>query len=135
MLGCFCIIRAKDYAAINGMPNYFGWGVEDLTMARRCISRGIHIDESGMILRYSDNRIYDEVSHRTQSDLTYIRACHDRNLQLLRTELLNGNTTDGQSGIQTVTYNKIRETTNSTSTSTKYPLIVTVVVVFNADGR
>ncbi len=128
MLGCFCIIRAKDYAAINGMPNYFGWGVEDLTMAKRCLAAGITIDESNMILRYSDNRIYDEISHRTAEDLTYIRACHDRNLQLLVGELSRGADIGGSSGISTVTYQTVNE-------SSPVRNVATVLVNFKADGR
>lgn len=100
MLGCFAILYASDYARVNGIPNYFGWGVEDVTFGYRCQAAGIQIDESGLIPRYSDARIYDEVSHRTPADLTYIRACHDRNRRLMQAE----NFAKPESGISTVTY-------------------------------
>lgn len=100
IMGCFTILYASDYARVNGVPNYYGWGVEDVTFGYRCQAVGIHIDETGLIPRYSDPRIYDEVSHRTPADLTYIRACHDRNLRLMQAE----NFAQPVSGISTVEY-------------------------------
>ncbi len=100
IMGCFSILYAGDYARVNGVPNYYGWGVEDVTFGYRCQAAGIKIDESGFIPRYSDPRIYDEVSHRTPADLTYIRACHDRNQRLMQAE----NFTQPVSGISTVEY-------------------------------
>jgi hypothetical protein len=100
MMGCFTILYASDYARVNGVPNYYGWGVEDITFGYRCQVIGIRIDESGFIPRYSDPRIYDEVSHRTLADLTYIRACHDRNQRLMQAE----NFAQPMSGISTVEY-------------------------------
>jgi hypothetical protein len=100
IMGCFSIIYACDYARVNGVPNYYGWGVEDVTFGYRCQAADIQIDESGFIPRYSDPRIYDEVSHRTPADLTYIRACHDRNQRLMQSE----NFAKPVSGISTVKY-------------------------------
>jgi len=100
IMGCFTILYASDYARVNGVPNYYGWGVEDVTFGFRCQAAGIQIDESGFIPRYSDSRIYDEVSHRTPADLTYIRACHDRNQRLMQAE----NFAQPVSGISTVKY-------------------------------
>lgn len=100
IMGCFTILYASDYARVNGVPNYYGWGVEDVTFGFRCQAVGIQIDETGLIPRYSDQRIYDEVSHRTPADLTYIRACHDRNRRLMQAE----NFAQPVSGISTVEY-------------------------------
>lgn len=100
IMGCFSILYAGDYARVNGVPNYYGWGVEDVTFGYRCMAAGIKIDESAFITRYSDSRIYDEVSHRTPADLTYIRACHDRNQRLMHGE----NFAQPVSGISTVEY-------------------------------
>ena len=92
LLGCFCIIHVGDFISSGGFPNYYGWGVEDLTFGYRCLAHKINIDESGIIPRYSHPDIIDKPSHTTPDKLTYIRACHTRNIAKLRGENPNNPT-------------------------------------------
>ena len=45
-LGGIVVINANDFENINGFPNYWGWGLEDTLLQKRCIAGGLHIDRS-----------------------------------------------------------------------------------------
>jgi len=45
-LGGIVSIRGADFEALNGFPNYWGWGLEDACLQNRCLQRGLQIDRS-----------------------------------------------------------------------------------------
>jgi N-terminal region of glycosyl transferase group 7/N-terminal domain of galactosyltransferase len=45
-LGGIVVIKGSDFELINGYPNYWGWGMEDACLQKRCFAYGIQIDRS-----------------------------------------------------------------------------------------
>jgi hypothetical protein len=45
-LGGIVVIKGGDFEAINGYPNYWGWGMEDACLQKRCLMNGLKIDRT-----------------------------------------------------------------------------------------
>jgi len=45
-LGGIVVIKGADFEAINGYPNFWGWGNEDTVLQQRCLRDRLHIDRS-----------------------------------------------------------------------------------------
>jgi hypothetical protein len=45
-LGGIVVIKGADFEKINGYPNYWGWGMEDACLQKRCLINHIQIDRS-----------------------------------------------------------------------------------------
>ena len=45
-LGGIVSITGEDFEKINGYPNYWGWGMEDACLQKRCLIHGLQIDRS-----------------------------------------------------------------------------------------
>lgn len=43
-LGGIVAITGADFEAVNGYPNYWGWGMEDRVLQERCLERQLRID-------------------------------------------------------------------------------------------
>jgi N-terminal region of glycosyl transferase group 7/N-terminal domain of galactosyltransferase len=45
-LGGIVVMKGSDFEKINGYPNYWGWGMEDACLQKRCFLNRIQIDRS-----------------------------------------------------------------------------------------
>lgn len=85
-LGGICIMYGEDYERINGMPNYFGWGGEDVALSRRCRAHKININEERFINRRTSDLIVDPESHVSDAKQKIIRVTDKLNLRKALTE-------------------------------------------------
>jgi len=45
-LGGIVVMKGADFEKVNGFPNFWGWGMEDACLQKRCLHVGLHIDRS-----------------------------------------------------------------------------------------
>jgi len=105
ILGCFFTMYFKDYKKVNGIPNYWGWGNEDVCFARRCEAFGIHINEEPKIERRSNSNIIDKPSIIDSKKLKFMNSTNIRNYR----ETVKENHTqpiNGISNLKLLSYNE-----------------------------
>ncbi len=56
-LGTICCCWKEEFEKVNGFPNYWGWGIEDITLMKRVQKNNITIDESNPAI-FHTNRCY-----------------------------------------------------------------------------
>ena len=78
-LGCFCVFKGIDYLKVNGHPNYYGWGCEDVCISRRCKVLGLVINENNFIHRRTHKQIIDIPSNDSPDQIKLKIICNNRN--------------------------------------------------------
>jgi hypothetical protein len=81
ILGCLCICNLGDYFKVEGMPNYWGWGGEDVCLARRFLAHNFKINEDDFIHRRTIDTIVDPDSAPTEKKRKFNMVCDKRNLR------------------------------------------------------
>lgn len=100
-LGTICVMIGSDYEKVNGHPNYYGWGSEDVCIARRCNVVGIRINNDNMHERWRcDDIIKDIPSHTTEHKRRFIRATNKMNFKLM----INENHSNPSNGLSSINY-------------------------------
>lgn len=99
-LGGIVAVNGADFEAINGYPNFWGWGMEDNVLQNRCEKIGLQIDRSQFYPIGSPNilHLFDGVQ-RVINQKDPWRATHD----------------DGVDGIRTI--HKLKYTIDETSSN------------------
>jgi len=95
-IGGICCFWKSEYEAVNGFPNYWGWGMEDITIMHRLKKINSKIDEQD-IVDFKDRTkcicpVHDR--HTTQNNTCNI------NTALYHEEIKSGQCTNGLSSIQ-----------------------------------
>ena len=87
-LGGIVVITGSDFEKTNGYPNFWGWGMEDASLQKRCVVSNLAIDRSVFYPIGSPEilQLFDGVS----------RLVSSRDTQRLRQDI-------GQDGIRTIT--------------------------------
>jgi len=57
-LGGICCFWKEDFEKVNGFPNYYGWGIEDVTLMYRVIKYNILIDENNIVSLDDNTKCY-----------------------------------------------------------------------------
>jgi N-terminal region of glycosyl transferase group 7/N-terminal domain of galactosyltransferase len=99
-LGGIVVMKGFDFELINGYPNYWGWGMEDACLQKRCLNHGLKINRSHFYKIGSPEilQLFDGVS----------RLVSRRDPERMK----NDNGVDGVSTIQNLMYSVDSESLN-----------------------
>jgi hypothetical protein len=95
-IGTICCFWKSEYEAVNGFPNYWGWGIEDVTIMYRLKRINIKINEQDIVDLKDRTKCICPVHerHTTQNNTCNI------NTALHHEEMKSGKCTNGLSSIQ-----------------------------------
>jgi hypothetical protein len=96
-LGTICCFWKNEFEKINGFPNYYGWGIEDVTILYRAKKYNIIIDENNIVDLNDSTKCYNPKHYKNVlKELEFA----SKNTILHNQEMKSGNTSDGISNIE-----------------------------------
>jgi hypothetical protein len=96
-LGTICCFWKNEFEKVNGFPNYWGWGIEDITLLYRAKKQNIIIDESNNVDLNDSKKVFNPKHYKNiQKEYEYA----NKNTELHHNEMKTGNNTNGISNIE-----------------------------------
>jgi hypothetical protein len=96
-LGGICCFWKDEYEKVNGFPNYWGWGIEDVTIMYRAKKYNIHIDETNIVDLNNSKKCYNPKHYKNISkEYEYAKI----NTDLHKQEMSSGIISNGLSSIK-----------------------------------
>jgi hypothetical protein len=96
-LGGICCFWKNEFENINGFPNYWGWGIEDITLLYRVKKNNIYIDESNIVDLNNIELLYMPVHKK---NINKEEETKKINTKLHNEELITGIASNGLSNIE-----------------------------------
>lgn len=96
-LGTICCFWKNEFEKVNGFPNYWGWGIEDVTLMYRVKKHNITIDETNIVDLNDSKKCY---SPKHKKNIKKEEECANRNTQLHHIEMNSNNVYNGLSNIE-----------------------------------
>jgi len=96
-LGGICCFWKDDFERVNGFPNYWGWGIEDVTLMYRVKKHNIYIDESNIVELYDRKH---SLLPKHYKNLEKEEICAKKNTELHHIEINTGNVINGLSNLE-----------------------------------
>ncbi len=95
-LGGICCFWKNEFQKVNGFPNYWGWGIEDVTLYYRVKTENIFIDEYDIVDLQDETRCYlPKHAIFKKNDISVIN-----NTNLHNKEIKLGDNSNGLSSIE-----------------------------------
>lgn len=95
-LGTICCFWKNEFEKVNGFPNYWGWGIEDVTIFYRAKKQNIIIDESNNIDLNDSKKIFNPKHYKNiEKENMYA----NKNTELHHIEMKTNNANNGLSNI------------------------------------
>jgi beta-1,4-galactosyltransferase 1 len=96
-LGTICSFWKNEFEKVNGFPNYWGWGIEDVTIWYRAKKLNITIDETNISDLNDSKKVYNPKHYR---DVKKEYASANKNTELHQIEMKTNNPYNGLSNIE-----------------------------------
>jgi hypothetical protein len=96
-LGLVACFWKNEYEKVNGFPNYWGWGIEDVTIMYRAKKLNIIIDENNIVDLNNSKKCYSPKHYR---NVLKEYECANKNTELHHIEMKTNNSNNGLSDIE-----------------------------------
>lgn len=96
-IGGICCFWKNEFEKVNGFPNYWGWGIEDVTLMYRVKKHNIIIDESNIVDLNDSKRCFFPKHNK---NLEKEELCAKKNIELHHKEINTGNVVNGLSNLE-----------------------------------
>jgi hypothetical protein len=98
-IGTICCFWKNEFEKVNGFPNYWGWGIEDVTIMYRAKKQNIKIDETNFVDLNDTKKCYNPKHYRNMGKEN--ESCKT-NINLFNIEMNTGNMSNGLSELEYV---------------------------------
>jgi hypothetical protein len=96
-IGGICCFWKNEFEVVNGFPNYWGWGIEDVTLMYRVKKHNIIIDETNIVNLNDSKRCFFPKHNK---NLEKEELCAKKNIEFHHKEMNTENIVNGLSNLE-----------------------------------